>query len=210
MSLVDHEGTVEYPFSQKTVFKAIMEAAPNIEGLSVDSADEMSGRVTFKAGVSLASWGENIPVQLVRIAPSRTQMKVLSTPKTGVMFGGAMDFGKNRRNIEKIISAVSTVLSAKPSEKEISLNASSDVDKLVKLKDLLDSKVITLEEFNEQKNRLLHQDQADRLDSGETSLESEQLDEPVLIKSEGEDNTVTYVAVAVGIVILLWIFLALV
>lgn len=210
MSLVDHEGTVEYPFSQKTVFKAIMEAAPNIEGLSVDSADEMSGRVTFKAGVSLASWGENIPVQLVRIAPSRTQMKVLSTPKTGVMFGGAMDFGKNRRNIEKIISAVSTVLSAKPSEKEISLNASSDVDMLVKLKDLLDSKVITLEEFNEQKNRLLHQDQADRLDSGETSLESEQLDEPVLIKSEGEDNTVTYVAVAVGIVILLWIFLALV
>lgn len=207
MSLVDHEGTVEYPFSQKTVFKAIMEAAPNIEGLSVDSADEMSGRVTFKAGVSLASWGENIPVQLVRIAPTRTQMKVLSTPKTGVMFGGAMDFGKNRRNIEKIISAVSTVLSAKPSEKEISLNTSSDVDKLVKLKDLLDSKVITLEEFNEQKNRLLHQDQADRLDSGETSLESEQLDEPILIKSEGEDNTV---AVAVGIVILLWIFLALV
>lgn len=210
MSLVDHEGTVEYPFSQKTVFKAIMEAAPNIEGLSVDSADEMSGRVTFKAGVSLASWGENIPVQLVRIAPTRTQMKVLSTPKTGVMFGGAMDFGKNRRNIEKIISAVSTVLSAKPSEREISLNTSSDVDKLVKLKDLLDSKVITLEEFNEQKNRLLHQDQADRLDSGETSLESEQLDEPILIKSEGEDNTVTYVAVAVGIVILLWIFLALV
>lgn len=126
------------------------------------------------------------------------------------MFGGAMDFGKNRRNIEKIISAVSTVLSAKPSEKEISLNTSSDVDKLVKLKDLLDSKVITLEEFNEQKNRLLHQDQADRLDSGETSLESEQLDEPILIKSEGKDNTVTYVAVAVGIVILLWIFLALV
>lgn len=210
MSLVDHEGTVEYPFSQKTVFKAIMEAAPNIEGLSVDSADEMSGRVTFKAGVSFASWGENIPVQLVRMAPTRTQMKVLSTPKTGVMFGGAMDFGKNRRNIEKIISAVSTVLSAKPSEKEISLNVSSDVDKLVKLKDLLDSKVITLEEFNEQKNRLLHQDQTDCLDSGETSLESEQLDEPVLIKSEGEDNTVTYVAVAVGIVILLWIFLALV
>lgn len=210
MSLVDHEGTVEYPFSQKTVFKAIMEAAHNIEGLSIDSADEMSGRVTFKAGVSLASWGENIPVQLVRIAPSRTQMKVLSTPKTGVMFGGAMDFGKNRRNIEKIISAVSAVLSTKPSEKEISLNASSDVDKLVKLKDLLDSKVITLEEFNEQKNRLLHQDQTDCSDSVKTSLESEQLDEPVLIKSEGEDNTVTYVAVAVGIVILLWIFLTLV
>lgn len=209
MSLVDHEGTVEYPFSQKTVFKAIMEAAPNIEGLSVDSADEMSGRVTFKAGVSLASWGENIPVQLVRIAPNRTQMKVLSTPKTGVMFGGAMDFGKNRRNIEKIISAVSAVLSTQPTEKEIPLKTSNDIDKLVKLKDLLDSKVITLEEFEDQKNRLLHQDQTDCLDSGIASQEDEQLDEPVLIKSEGEDNTVTYVAVAVGVVIFLWILLAL-
>lgn len=61
MSIVDHHGEVEYPFSQKTVFKAIMEAAPNMSGLSLDSADEISGRLTFKAGVSLASWGENIP-----------------------------------------------------------------------------------------------------------------------------------------------------
>lgn len=30
MSIVDHHGEVEYPFSQKTVFKAIIEAAPKI------------------------------------------------------------------------------------------------------------------------------------------------------------------------------------
>lgn len=75
MSIVDHHGEVEYPFSQKTVFKAIMEAAPNINGLTLDSADEISGRVTFKAGVSLASWGENIPVQLIKVTPTETLMK---------------------------------------------------------------------------------------------------------------------------------------
>lgn len=118
MSLVDHEGSVEYPFSKKAVFDALMEAVPKIEGLDLDSADEVSGRVVFKAGVSLASWGENIPVQLVEVAPTRTQMKVMSSPKTGIMFGGAMDLGKNRRNIEKIISAVSDVLAKKPAETE--------------------------------------------------------------------------------------------
>lgn len=80
MSLVDHEGEVVYPYSKKTVFNAVMEAANNISGLSLDSADELSGRVTFKAGVSLASWGENIPVQLEEIGANQTKMKVLSTP----------------------------------------------------------------------------------------------------------------------------------
>lgn len=116
MSLVDHEGEVVHPYSKKAVFNAIMEAAKNISGLSLDSADELSGRVTFKAGVSLASWGENIPVQLEEMGANQTKMKVLSTPKTGIMFGGAMDFGKNRQNIEKIINAVSNALANKPKE----------------------------------------------------------------------------------------------
>lgn len=137
MSIVDHHGEVEYPFSRKTVFKAIMEAAPNISGLSLDSADEISGRVTFNAGVSLASWGENIPVQLIKVSPTRTQMKIMSSPKTGVMFGGAMDFGKNQQNINKIINAVSAVLATYPTENEIPSNVDM-ADQLVKLKQLLD------------------------------------------------------------------------
>lgn len=40
----------------------------------------------------------------------------MSTPKTGVMFGGAMDMGKNRKNIEKIINAVSKILANKEPE----------------------------------------------------------------------------------------------
>ena len=155
MSIVDHHGEVEYPFSQKTVFKAIMEAAPKIDGLSLDSADEISGRITFKAGVSLASWGENIPVQLIKVAPSRTQMKIMSTPKTGVMFGGAMDFGKNQQNIEKIIRAVSAVLSNYPSETEPEKTVDV-VEQLTKLKLLLDQGVLTEEEFAEQKKKILN------------------------------------------------------
>lgn len=40
MSLVDHSGSVEYPYSKKTVFDAIMKASKNIDGFELDSADE--------------------------------------------------------------------------------------------------------------------------------------------------------------------------
>lgn len=206
MSLVDHEGTVEYPFSHKTVFKAIMEAAPNIEGLTVDSADEMSGRVTFKAGVSLASWGENVPVQLIQIAPNRTQMKVLSTPKTGVMFGGAMDLGKNRRNIEKIISAVSAVLSAKTTEDGPIQKRNSDIDELMKLKSLLDAGAITDMEFKEQKEKVLSGNGAVTSTIGDSLSDSE---EPIMIESDGKDNTVSYVVIGFIVLFVLWMLIAL-
>jgi len=157
MSIVDHQGEVEYPFTYQTVFNAIMEVAPNIDGLSLDSADEMSGHIAFKAGVSLASWGENIPVQLIKVAPTRTKMQILSTPKTGVMFGGAMDFGKNRQNIEKIINAVSAVLSNKPQEIEVKNNALSvsTADELLKLKNLKDCGVLSDQEFEIEKQKVL-------------------------------------------------------
>lgn len=109
---------------KKTVFDAVMAASKNIDGFELDSADEMSGHVTFKAGVSWSSWGENIPIQLISVSPVRTKVEIISTPKTGILFGGANDFGKNRRNIEKIISAISAQLAGKPAEIEQSTQTS--------------------------------------------------------------------------------------
>lgn len=205
MSLVDHEGCVEYPYSKKTVFDAIIEVAPKIDGLSLDSADEISGRVTFKAGVSLASWGENIPVQLVEVTPVRTQMKVLSSPKTGVMFGGAMDFGKNRQNIEKIINAVSGALANKPAEieqpKATSLTSTSD--ELIKLKSLLDSGVLSKEEFDEEKKRILSHNIPSTPASTDTEQNPSSNPTPVRIESNGKDNTITYLLIAFFILVII-------
>ena len=205
MSLVDHEGSVEYPFSKKTVFDALMEAAPKIDGLELDSADEVSGRVVFKAGVSLASWGENIPVQLVEVAPTRTQMKVMSSPKTGIMFGGAMDLGKNRRNIEKIISAVSDVLANKPAEVEKPKPAAavSTTDELIKLKSLLDSGVLTQEEFDEQKKRILANEPVVEPTPEPEPPQPATNPAPVRIESEKKDNTVTYLLIAFFIIVII-------
>ena len=205
MSLVDHEGSVEYPFSKKTVFDALMEAAPKIDGLELDSADEVSGRVVFKAGVSLASWEENIPVQLVEVATTRTQMKVMSSPKTGIMFGGAMDLGKNRRNIEKIISAVSDVLANKPAEVENPkpVAVASTTDELIKLKSLLDSGVLTQEEFDEQKKRVLANEPVAELTPEPEQPKPTANPAPVRIESEKKDNTVTYLLIVFFIIVII-------
>lgn len=212
MSIVDHHGEVEYPFSIKTVFKAIIDAAPNIDGLSLDSADEMSGYLTFKAGVSLASWGENIPVQLVRISDARTKMQILSTPKTGVMLGGAMDFGKNRQNIDKIIKAVSTVLASKPAENENNAVQStfSVADELLKLKKLKDEGVLSDNEFEEEKQRILQTKSVPALSQlQDTSKQEEEKNEkqtaPIHIEGSGttSSNTLAIVAIIVFVVIFL-------
>ncbi len=217
MSLVDHHGDVEYPFSIKTIFTAIIEAAPNIEGLELDEADEVSSRVTFKAGVSLASWGENISVQLIKVSNDRTKMQILSTPKTGMMFGGAMDMGKNRKNIEKIINAVSNILANKEPEVETVAQPSySIVDEMFKLKQLLDSGLLTQEEFEGLKKRLLngsneYQVTPSDLDANQepqTSSTADTPNQPLHIEGSNSDNMMIYSIIGVIVFIIVLMLLS--
>lgn len=111
MGFLDHQGESEFPFVKETVFNAMVKAIPTVKGMKVDNADKLQGRIVVKAGVSLMSWGENIPILLTEISENRTKVSITSTPKTGVMFGGAFDLGKNRKNIEQILSVTSRILS---------------------------------------------------------------------------------------------------
>lgn len=158
MAFLDHNGESEFPFKRDTVFDAVCKAIPKVSGMKIDNSDKLSGRIMVKAGVTLWSWGENIPIQLTSISETKTKLQITSSPKTGVMFGGAFDMGKNRKNIEKIISETSQILSTLPPEiqieKEIN-SASSVADEIQKLKGLLDSGVLTEEEFSHQKAKLL-------------------------------------------------------
>jgi hypothetical protein len=157
MAILDHNGESEFPFRKDTVFDAICKAVPTISGMKMDSVDKLSGRIMVKAGVTLWSWGENIPIQLTSISETKTKVSITSTPKTGVMFGGAFDMGKNRKNIENILSETSKILSTLEPEfqPEESTKATSIADEIQKLKKLLDDGILTEEEFNQQKSKLL-------------------------------------------------------
>ena len=110
MALLDHNGESEFPIYKIQVFDAMCLAIPTIRGLKIENADKLQGRILVKAGVSLYSCGENIPIQLLEINENKTKVQITSSPKTGIMFGGAFDMGKNRQNIENILSTTSNIL----------------------------------------------------------------------------------------------------
>jgi hypothetical protein len=157
MAFLDHNGESEFPFKRNTVFEAICKAVPKIDGMKIDNSDKLSGRIMVKAGVTLWSWGENIPIQLTSISETKTKVQITSAPKTGAMFGGTFDMGKNRKNIERILSETSKILSTLQPEVQLQeeTNTISVADEIQKLKKLLDCGVLTEEEFNQQKAKLL-------------------------------------------------------
>lgn len=116
MALLDHNGESEFPIAKDKVFAAMCHAIPTIKGMKIDNADKLQGRIMVKAGVTLWSWGENIPIQLIELSENKTRVQITSSPKTGILLGGALDMGKNRKNIENILSATSRILSSSQSQ----------------------------------------------------------------------------------------------
>ena len=102
------EGEAQFPVGKKEVFEAVKKAVINV-GFKLDSADEFMGRINAKAGMSLMSWGENVPIQVSSISENETKVSLSSGSKVG--WGGSqIDFGKNASNIEKILSETSKIL----------------------------------------------------------------------------------------------------
>ncbi len=158
MAFLDHEGGADFPYPREVVIEALIAAIPRLPGMKIDNADKLSGRILVKAGVSLMSWGENIPIVVSESAPGRTRVSVTSTPKTGVLFGGAFDLGKNRKNIERLLAALSESLQKTPPT--VPPVAAHDtrgdpVERLGKLKELADKGLITGSEFEKRKAEIL-------------------------------------------------------
>lgn len=136
MAFLDHNGESEFPLPKELVYTAMCKAIPTIKGMKIESADKLQGRIIVKAGVSLYSWGENIPIQLISVNENLTKVQITSSPKTGIMFGGAFDMGKNRKNIENILSSTSSILSSNEnnqSSNENSINQSNNIKSNQKL-----------------------------------------------------------------------------
>ena len=158
MGFLDHEGGAEFPYHKDDVFGALVKAIPTVKGFKIDKADKLTGHILAKAGVSLMSWGENIPISIVEVSPGRTRVSITSTPKTGAMFGGAFDLGKNRKNIEDILEATSKILSSKPPVKSDAAKQQVAMDptqRISKLKELLDKGLISNDEFEKKKADIL-------------------------------------------------------
>lgn len=95
-----------YSCSQPQLIEAVKKAANNL-GYEVNKVDSIGGRIRLGVGVSMSSFGEWIDIQLMEIAPNKTKAVISCIAKKG-----RENFSKNRKNIEKLLDAVSQTFSA--------------------------------------------------------------------------------------------------
>ena len=158
MALLDHMNEATVPYSEDVVIEAIVESVKKLHGFELNNIDENMGHIIVKTGVSLFSWGESITINIEKAISNGTQIKIISTPKTGVMFGGAADMGKNRKNIDSLFSGISEEL--KDKEKlGLSFAKMQNIDdvkiRMEKLTNLYESNLISKEEFDKKKAEIL-------------------------------------------------------
>lgn len=159
MAFLDHESSAEYPYPSDVVFDALVAAIPQIAGMNIHTTDKLSGRIVLKTGVSVMSWGENVSIVVSESVGGRTRLSVTSTPKTGALFGGAFDLGKNRKNIERLLSSLSDALRATPPTPPLIAAPRSHADpaeRMAKLKILAEKGLITKSEFEKRKLEILN------------------------------------------------------
>ena len=110
MSFVDHESSFQVDFPRDIVFKAASDALKENKLFKVKEVDSVLHTIRLSAGMSLFSWGESITINIKEKDSQTTEISIVSTPITGALFGGTMDMGKNRRNIEAIMKCISLAL----------------------------------------------------------------------------------------------------
>jgi hypothetical protein len=78
-------------------------------GMTISFADPATGTIEAASSMSLASWGENLKLQVGAVDASTTAVTVTSSLKFGLV-----DWGKNRKNIGRIHEAIVAALGTAP------------------------------------------------------------------------------------------------
>ena len=90
-----------YPCSQPQLIEAIKKAANSL-GYEVNRINPMGGRIRLGICASMFSFGEWMNILLMETVPNKTTAIISCVAKKG-----RENFSKNRKNIEKLLDAVS-------------------------------------------------------------------------------------------------------
>ena len=160
----DRTGNAEFSFPKPIVFRALCMAVDGLKGMTIEKRDDLAARLEVKTGMSLFSWGEKVSIAVTGSGADSAMISVQSGAKT--ILGSATTHGKNRENVREIIAHTSEILAQqgaswidemglKPKIQSISQLSGSVADELTKLAALKGQGLLTTEEFNSQKARLL-------------------------------------------------------
>jgi len=109
--VVHKEGIYSFNCGWEVLFDSVLEAVPNCRGWAQNwkpgFADKATGSRTASVPLGM-SYGEQISIQITENPPGIAWLAILSTSNFGLF-----DFGKNSRNIDKLIAATERALAGK-------------------------------------------------------------------------------------------------
>jgi hypothetical protein len=113
MVLANSEGVFSFQCGWEVLFDSTWEAIPICKGWvqqwKPKEANKLYGSISASVPWSpVSSYGEKILIQISENPPGTVWLAVSSTSNWGLF-----DFGKNKRNIDKLLSAVTSVLASK-------------------------------------------------------------------------------------------------
>ena len=103
----DQKQRVLVNYNVDQVFDALLRGVESLSGFSVKNANRVIHSISINVGMSLFSWGEQMTVSLIDVAENKTEIAVSSGSKLGTEFVANT---KNRKNIDKLLNAMSKYL----------------------------------------------------------------------------------------------------
>lgn len=100
-----YKTSTGFPASGSDVYQACLTAVPQC-GFSIQSSNPSTGQIDARARMGVRSWGENIT-----IAVSQDGRVDITSACRGIQM---VDYGKNKANVEKIVSALTALLPPRP------------------------------------------------------------------------------------------------
>lgn len=104
MGVMKSGAEVEFAKPPAEVFDAMVRALPEAK-MKVKSSDAATGRIEATTGMSLASWGEKISIDLEEAGTGRTKATISSGNKAQLV-----SWGKNKKNLDKIVEKTNAQL----------------------------------------------------------------------------------------------------
>ena len=104
-----NDGVGVYPRNWFEVFQTTVNVLPTIKKMKVKSADQNTGRIVAGSGMSMASWGEELIIEVWEPSPGQAGVRVTSRLKAQLV-----DWGKNKKNIAAVFNAISGALGVEP------------------------------------------------------------------------------------------------
>ena len=78
----DRTGNAEFSFHKQVVFRALCMAVEELDGMTIDSRDDLASRLDVKTGMSLFSWGERVTISVTGSGENSAVVSIQSGAKT--------------------------------------------------------------------------------------------------------------------------------